>query len=95
MGVPMNFPPISISTAQNLLAVLTYIDNSNISIEALISHLREIVDTQIIMNATLNKNSCPSCGKGSLYVCSQTTALVGMTVKVCSRHCGYSEVDNG
>lgn len=36
--------------------------------------------------------TCPSCTDGQLFVCRQTSAMVGAPVLVCSKHCGYSHV---
>ncbi len=36
--------------------------------------------------------TCPSCKDGSMFVCRQTSALVGAPVLSCSKHCGYSRI---
>lgn len=36
--------------------------------------------------------ACPSCGLGVMGYCQAASRLVGTSVRVCSRHCGYTEV---
>lgn len=91
----------SISALQEAVVVLRLLDGAGVrTVSEAISRVGQAIGGSVQAQGEAEQvrrdnPSCPSCGQGHLYICSQTSAIAGHPVRVCSHHCGYSEVANG
>ena len=87
----MSLKAYSVADLQTALSIISLSnDNQSLRLDIAAEIKLRTLPKENVPYTRVDDLLCPSCGAGSLYVCGHTTALVGMTVKVCSRHCGIS-----
>lgn len=96
MGVLMvDLSMFSTSSLQTSLALLSMLRGSGVEgIEDAINLVSLSIthDAGRIITPPEESPLCPSCGLGVMGYCQAASRLVGTSVRVCSRHCGYTEV---
>ena len=94
MGVFMILPPLTPSTAQNLLAVLQWAGSEGLGMEQVRAVLQEMVSgcglsPKTLPTAPAAPDTCPSCGIGRL---EPVVAGGGLIITGC-RRCRYSRIE--